>query len=113
VYLNSSGKLVYYIDQNGTSRSVTSSGSYNNNAWHHVVATLSSSGMVLYVDGARVGYLSSVTWGRDYGGFWRVGADKLPGSASGYLSGRIDDVAVYRTALSATQVQDHYTDSGR
>ena len=113
VYLSSSGKLVYYIDANGTSRTVTSSASYNNNAWHHVVATLSSSGMVLYVDGAKVASNSSVTSARNYGGFWRIGADKLPGSATGYLSGTIDDVAVYPKALSATQVKDHWTDSGR
>jgi hypothetical protein len=113
VYLSSSGKLVYYIDQNGTSRSVTSSASYNNNAWHHVVATLSSRGMVLYVDGAKVGSKSSVTHGRSYGGFWRIGADKLPGTATGYLSGAIDDVAVYPKALSASQVKDHHRDSGR
>ena len=116
VYLTSTGKLVYYVDQNGTSRSLTSASSYNNNAWHHVVATLSSSGMVLYVDGNRVGSSSTVTYGRSYGGFWRIGADVLPGktsSTSAYLNGAIDDVAVYPTALSATQVKDHWTDSGR
>ncbi|HEY0239329.1 MAG TPA: LamG domain-containing protein, partial [Friedmanniella sp.] len=117
VYLNASGKLVYSVDQNGTYRSVTSPASYNNNVWHHVVATLSStSGMVLYVDGAKVGSFSSVTSGRAYGGFWRVGADVLPGktsTTSAFLSGAVDDVAIYPTALSATQVKDHYTDSGR
>ena len=113
VSLNAAGKIVYYIDQNGTSRTLTTSASYNNNAWHHVVATLSGAGMVLYVDGAKVASSSSVTYGRSYGGFWRIGADKLPGSATGYLSGTIDDVAVYPTALSATQVKDHWTASGR
>ncbi|WP_170853931.1 LamG domain-containing protein [Microlunatus flavus] len=113
VYLTSAGKLAFYLDQNGTSRTVTSASSYNNNAWHHVVATLSSSGMVLYVDGAKVSSSSGVTSSRNYGGYWRIGADKLPGSATGYLSGTIDDVAVYPTALSAAQVKDHKTDSGR
>jgi len=112
VYLNSSGKLVYDIDQNGTIRSVTSSASYNNNAWHHVVATMSSAGIVLYVDGARVASSSSVTSGRDYGGYWRVGADTLPGGTNRYLSGTIDDVAVYPAALSATQVKNHFTARG-
>ena len=117
VYLNASGNLVYYLDQNGASKSITSPKAYNNGAWHHVVATLSSgSGMVLYVDGAKVSSWSSITSGRAYGGFWRVGADLLPGttsSTSKFLSGTIDDVAVYPTALSATQVKDHYSDSGR
>ena len=113
VYLSSSGKLVYYLDQYGTSRTLTSSASYNNGAWHHVVATLSSAGTVLYVDGTKVASSSSVTYARSYGGFWRIGADTLPGGATGSLSGSIDDVAVYPTALSATQVKDHWTDSGR
>ena len=116
VYLNASGKLVYYLDQSGTSRSITSPKSYNDGAWHHVVATLSSSGMVLYADGAKSASWSSITSGRAYGGFWRIGADLLPGTTattSKYLSGSIDDVAVYPTALSLAQVKDHYADSGR
>ena len=52
--------------------------------------------------------MTAVTSSRDYGGFWRVGADKLPGATS-YLGGAIDDVSVYPTALSAEQVTDHYT----
>ncbi|MGI3786557.1 MAG: LamG domain-containing protein, partial [Janthinobacterium lividum] len=113
VYLSAGGQLVYYVDQNGTSRTVTSPRTYNNGVWHHVVATMSSSGMVLYVDGAKVASSTSVTYGRAYGGFWRVGADVLPGktsTTSAYLSGAIDDVAVYPSALSATKVKDHYTD---
>ncbi|GAB2590281.1 hypothetical protein GCM10009593_32300 [Microlunatus antarcticus] len=117
VYLNAAGNLVYYLDQAGTSRSITSPKKYNDGAWHHVVATLSSgSGMVLYADGAKSASWSSITSGRAYGGFWRVGADLLPGTTattSKYLSGSIDDVAVYPTALSGTQVKDHYNDSGR
>ncbi|GAA3574387.1 hypothetical protein GCM10022197_34240 [Microlunatus spumicola] len=117
VYLNAAGNLVYYLDQNGTSRSITSAKSYNDNAWHQVTATLSStSGMVLYVDGAKVASWSSITSGRAYGGFWRIGADVLPGktaTTSTYLSGSLDDVAIYPTALTAAQVKDHFGRSGR
>ncbi|SEP61783.1 PKD domain-containing protein [Microlunatus flavus] len=114
VYLNASGKIVYYLDQQGTSRAITSTKSYNDGAWHQVVATLSStSGMVLYVDGAKVASWAAITSGRDYGGFWRVGADTLPSGTTGFLSGSIDDVSVYPAALSAAQVKDHYGDTGR
>ncbi|GAB2590287.1 LamG domain-containing protein [Microlunatus antarcticus] len=112
ISLSSSGKVVFHVD-NGAVRTVTSPKAYNNGAWHHAVATLSGSGMVLYVDGAKVASSTSVTSARNYGGFWRIGADKLPGTATGYLGGYVDDVAVYPTALTATQVKDHYTDSGR
>ena len=113
VYLNAAGKIVYYLDQQGTSRSITSANSYNDGAWHQVVASLSSAGMALYVDGARVASWSAITSGRDYGGFWRIGSDTLPAGTTGYLSGTVDEVAVYPTALSGTQVKDHFVDSGR
>jgi len=113
VYLNSTGKLVYYLDPNG-SKSITSPKAYNDGAWHQVVASLSpSAGMVLYVDGAKVASWAASTTGRDYGGFWRIGSDTLPAGTTGYLSGAIDDVSVYPSPLTAAQVKDHYADTGR
>jgi hypothetical protein len=39
----------------GTSRTLTSPTAYNNNQWHHVVATLGSAGMAHWLDGTLVG----------------------------------------------------------
>ena len=52
---------------------------YRNNAWHHVVATLSPSGMKLYVDGALVGQRATTdnTAQSGYWGYWRIGGDNL------------------------------------
>lgn len=77
------------------------------NAWSHVVVVWSGSAATLYVNGA---FASSTNVGA--GGFvanttesFRVGA--LIGGASPYV-GFVDDVAFYATALTATQISDHY-----
>lgn len=115
LYMDNSGRLNFGVYQNGT-RVLSTTGAYNDGSWHQVVGSMSSAGMVLYVDGVRVGR-NTVTSGNPYNGFWRVGGDSLGGwpnsPASGYLNGAIDDVSVYSTALSATQVGNHYTSSGR
>ena len=51
----------------------------NDGQWHHVVGTLASDGMRLYVDGAQVATRTDVNSGHGYYGYWRVGADTLSG----------------------------------
>ena len=78
--------------------------------------------MALYVDGQLIGTNSSSS-AQAYSGYWRVGGDNLNGwnldpwgsdsqgttqPHSYYFNGTIADVAVYPTALSATQVAAHY-----
>ena len=110
VYMTSSGQLTYYVNP-GSSKTITTSKSYNDGKWHQVVASLSSAGMVFYVDGAQVGSFSSVTSAQDYAGFWRIIGDAVPGGSGVWLKGSVDEVSVYRTPLSAAQVADHYADA--
>ncbi|WP_300681133.1 PKD domain-containing protein [Nocardioides sp.] len=116
VYMTNAGKLIFGV-YNNTVSTLTSPASYNDNAWHHVVAEMSSAGMALYVDGVRVARRSDVTTGQAYAGYWHIGGDNLNGwtsqPTSNYFNGSIDDVAVYPTALSTETVRQHYTDSGR
>ncbi|HYT09961.1 MAG TPA: LamG-like jellyroll fold domain-containing protein [Mycobacteriales bacterium] len=115
VYMDNAGKIWFGVYPGGV-RTVTSPSSYNDGQWHDVVATLSGTGMALYVDGKRVGQDGNAG-AQGYSGYWRIGGDNLNGwpnqPASAFLAGSIDDVAVYPAALSMTQVQKHYTDSGR
>jgi PKD repeat protein len=116
VYMDNSGKIWFGVYP-GTVRTLTSAKSYNDGAWHHVVASLGSGGMALYVDGSRVGQRTDTTTGRDFWGVWRVGGDNLTGwpsrPTSFFFAGTIDDVAIYPTVLTATQVVNHYLSSGR
>ncbi|PZS25537.1 MAG: radical SAM protein [Pseudonocardiales bacterium] len=116
VYLDNAGRLFYGV-YNDTPHVLSSSTSYNDGQWHQVVATLSPSGMVLYADGKKLGADATVTRGRVYAGYWRVGGDSLsswPSAPfSNFLSGTIDEVALYQTDLTLAQVQRHFTSSGR
>ncbi|WP_375476978.1 LamG domain-containing protein [uncultured Jatrophihabitans sp.] len=110
VYLDNTGHVYFDVQKNA----VHSTAAYNNGAWHQVVATVSSAGTVLYVDGAKVASLAGATNGQTlYPGYWRVGGDNLAGLSaaptSNYLAGSIGQVSVYPTALTAAQITKHYS----
>ena len=108
LYMRDDGRLVFGT-WTGTENTITTSGAFNDGKWHHVVATQSSEGLRLYVDGELAGSHPQ-TAAQVYAGFWRVGGDNIWGGASSrYLIGQIDEVAVYNQALKAAEVQTHYT----
>ena len=116
IYMNNTGKISFGV-YSTTASSLTSARSYNDGVWHQAVATLSTAGMSLYVDGALVGQRADVTSGEKYPGYWRIGGDSTAGwtnaGTSGYFAGGIDEVSVYPTALTLQQVAAQYTASGR
>lgn len=48
------GRVVFGV-WTGQMNTIETSAAFNDNAWHHVVATQSSSGMKLYIDGVLQG----------------------------------------------------------
>lgn len=112
VYMNNAGQL-YFGVYPGETRTVNTSQSYRDGAWHHVVASLGPDGMKLYVDGALAAERSDTTAGQAYQGYWRIANDSLSGwpsaPTSAQFEGAIDEVAVYSEALSAQRVQSHYS----
>ena len=112
-YLNTSGQVVFGT-YSGGNQVITSSKSYNDGTWHHVVSTMSAAtGMQLYVDGAVVASNANYTAPEPYNGYWRIGYDTTsgwPGTASNYyFTGSMRFAAVYGTALTGAQVSAHYT----
>jgi hypothetical protein len=111
VYLTNAGRLVFGVN-NDTLSTVTSSDSYNDGAWHHVAATLSPSGMALYVDGTLAGSNTGVRYAQFYNGYWRVGGDNLGGWPSQpqatAFTGSVDEVAIYPKVLTADQIREHH-----
>ncbi|MFB6781065.1 LamG-like jellyroll fold domain-containing protein [Streptomyces sp. NPDC056352] len=111
VYMLNDGRLTFGVYSGGT-RTITTSGAYNDGTWHHVVATQGSSGMALYVDGQLRASNNLYTANESYNGYWRVGGDNL-GSwpnrpTSDFFAGQIDETAVYPTALSSSAISAHY-----
>jgi len=112
VYMTNQGRLIFGTYP-GSVATIQSPSSYNDNKWHHMVATQSAvDGMKLYVDGQLVAQDASVTSGENYRGYWRIGGDNLsswPNQPSSlYFSGRIDEVAIYSQALNSAQISTHY-----
>jgi PKD repeat protein len=111
IYMNNAGRIYFGVN-NGSARTVNSTSSFNDNQWHHVVGTLGSTGMRLYIDGVQVGANAAVTSAQNYQGYWRVGGDQTRNwsnaPSSNYFAGSIDEVAIYPVALSAGQVTAHY-----
>lgn len=116
IYMQNDGRVTFGVYPNAV-RTVTSAAAYNDGAWHHVAASLSSTGMRLYVDGQLVAQRADTTSAQVYSGTWRVGGDNLSGwtsrPSSDYLAGTVDEIAIYPTALSLGSVRDHYAKSGR
>ena len=112
VIMLNDGRLMYGVWL-GFTATVTSPASYNDGAWHHLVATLGAGGLQLYVDGQGVAGDPGVTSAQSYTGRWRIGGDTTWGGASSdWISGDLDEFAVYPTQLSAAQVAHHYDLAG-
>ena len=111
VYMTNAGELVFGVYYPSQTQIVRSAAGFNDGRWHHLVATMGGNGMALYVDGAAVG-TNPTTFAQRYTGYWRAGGDSLGGWPSGpsrsYFTGALDEVAMYPTVLSPTQVASHY-----
>ncbi|THG30789.1 PKD domain-containing protein [Naasia lichenicola] len=108
VFLQDNGQVVFGTWTGQENRATSQNGGYNDGAWHYVVATQSSDGMKLYVDGVLVG-TNGNTGAENSTNYWRVGGDTTWGGASSsYLRGSIDEVAVYPAALSASAIASHF-----
>ncbi|MEU3771655.1 LamG-like jellyroll fold domain-containing protein [Streptomyces sp. NPDC032472] len=112
IYMTNTGRLVFGV-YNGSTRTVSTGllDTYNDNKWHHVVATQGPAGMALYVDGQSKG-TAGYTDSASYAGYWHVGGDNLSTwptkPTSNFFAGQIDETAVYGKALTAAQVKNHF-----
>lgn len=79
---------------------------WNDNAWHHVVATCSSTEKNLYIDGNHVG-TQTTTWlgtSRWPTNTWQIGRDN--NNSMYYFTGLIDDFRLYDHILSLKEVKE-------
>ena len=89
-----------------------STAAMNVNVWHHIVIVRSStSGLLLYVDGALNNSAPSNTSDITLTGYnFTIGKD--PTNGRNY-TGFLDEVAVYSTPLSASTIAEHYNSSSK
>ncbi|MBT2451601.1 LamG domain-containing protein [Streptomyces sp. ISL-43] len=112
VYMTNTGRIFFGVNT-GSAKTVSTglTETYNDNKWHHVVATQGPAGMALYVDGQSKGTLN-VTGSQQYEGYWHVGGDALSGwpsrPTSNFFAGQIDETAVYPKVLTEAQAKNHF-----
>ena len=106
VSLRSDGKIVAGVGPSDTSI-VSSSGGFNNGAWHHVVfrRTKSSGALSLYVDGSSQGSATGSTVSLNDPSYFRFGSIQ---TGTYFLDGSIDEVAIYNSVMSTSTIADHY-----
>lgn len=113
IWIDNTGHVVFGV-YNPTFEEVVSPSTYNNGAWHYVVATIGPAGEALYVDGVLAGTNTTPTAAQNYTAYWHIGWDSEAGAwpdapTSPYFVGDIADVAVFPAQLTNTQIQTLYT----
>jgi PKD repeat protein len=115
VYMRNDGKLTFGVAADSL-QTITSTKSYNDNKFHHVVAQVSVNGMELFVDGSKVAANPKAFAATEYNAYWRIGGDGLAGwpsrPTSDYFAGTIDEVALYPLSLNQSQISQHWALSG-
>ncbi|MFJ4778346.1 LamG-like jellyroll fold domain-containing protein [Streptomyces sp. NPDC088762] len=112
IYMTNTGRLVFGV-YNGSAKTVSTGllETYNDNKWHHVVGTQGPGGITLYVDGQNKG-TDKATSTQTYAGYWHAGGDNLANwpnrPLNNTFAGQLDETAVYPSALTQTQVKNHF-----
>lgn len=103
----------FFVRDSGGPSHVLVGPNLNDNQWHHVVGVYNAGAMSLYVDGTQV------ATGTDPSGLYAepAGTNTYIATRPGNLAnstgpagtwGQVADVAIYPTALTPAQIQDHY-----
>ena len=105
--LMSNGQLDFQLDYLVDVGQITTN--FAANTRYHIVCVMSSAGIVTaYINGVSVGTLdmSAYTYS---GKYVRIGADGSNSTNVGnFMSGELDEVAVYNYMLTPTQISNHY-----
>ena len=96
----------------GTVKIADGSTTINDGNWHHVVAVSSGAAYSLYVDGSAETLTNSNNDGTWFGDLTSLTSTNIGShvriSAGNFFTGNIDEVAVWDSALSASQVTNIY-----
>jgi len=112
IYLDNSGHLNFGIETT-EKYIISSTASFNDDQWHMVSATLSPSGMKLYVDAQLIAQNNAVVSAGNYLGYWKMAFGSLenwpndPGN--NYFEGKLDDIQIYNKELTIDEIEVLYS----
>jgi len=103
LYPYSDGLFIFAARNSSSESMLVTPPSLNN--WHHVCGVLNGSSSALYIDGSVVGTGTLPALGSSGGDSPSIGSFLNTG---GFINGLIDEVAIFSSALSATDVTNIY-----
>jgi hypothetical protein len=105
--ITSSGKFQANFTIGGSNRSITGTTTLSAGTWYYVAVSYTGSVMTLYVNGVSEGTpVSSLSGSITTGNTLYMGRRGV--ATEGYLSGNLDEAAIYSRGLTATEVRDIY-----
>jgi len=105
VLTNYNGNLAWYDELTSGSNSFNSGETIADDSWHHLVVTRLSNSLTFYIDSSNVG---TDTTGTDPVRDDDIEIARALWSGSLYFHGLIDEVRIYNSAASITQIQSQY-----
>jgi RHS repeat-associated protein len=105
IWLDTSNKVRFEVGNGTNSQTVTSAAAVDTN-WHHIVATFASGSLKLYLDGSLS---ASATASFSTTATNSSTLDVGRAGSSNYYGGSLDEIAIYGSVLTATQIADHHT----
>jgi len=105
-----SSRFQFYVDTTGSGGwvSIQNNVGIVTNQWYHIVSTWDGSNIKMYVDGVlqtNTASVSQIVYSIDI-------SATIGKYATSYFNGSIDEVAVWNTALTSTQVSEIYNATG-
>ena len=107
VSLRSDGKILAGVGGTSDTTIVSTTGGYNNGAWHHVVFTRNKTtgALLLYIDGVAQGSATGSTASLTAAANINFGRIQSGGN---FYAGSMDEIAVYNVVLTPAIVTAHY-----
>jgi hypothetical protein len=108
IWIGTDGKA-YFGWYTGAMTTIVSQNTVIDGNWHQAIATLNASSASFYIDGQLQGTGSGTA--QSYSGYWRVGSYKntWTNGSDGYFTGQLDDVRIYSSALSTSDINILYS----
>jgi len=107
LYIGTDGTWEFWVSSGADMLAIYSANSVTLNTWYYVVGTFDGTTANLYVNGALVASGTVTTYQAQTSNPLEIGQSE-PGDNL-YFPGRLEEAAVYGTALTATRVQHHYS----
>jgi PKD repeat protein len=113
LYSNASRNITLNVEKGGTIHvaPAVAGSSIADDTWHHVVCTRNATGTRIYLDGAQVGSANTSS-GFDTVNpacpYFKIGMQQTTSTFSNLFDGMLDDLIVYKKALTLAEVQTLY-----